>query len=73
VPTFTGNAVVAILQRLGLECISRETTKWIPMVGTAISATFGYQIVYRFGEKLLEECESATRESPAVGQLPRAA
>ena len=72
-PSLTGTAVIAILRQLGAEFIGRETTKWLPLVGTAISATIGYQIVYRFGEKLLEECESAVRETPGVAQLSQAA
>jgi uncharacterized protein (DUF697 family) len=72
-PTLTGNAVGAIFRRLGLECIGRETTKWLPLVGTAISATIGYQIVRRYGEQLLQECESAAGELPELVQLPEAA
>ncbi len=77
-PSWTGKAAGAILRQLGMESVGRETTKWFPVVGTAISATIGYQIVYRFGEKLLAECEAATTErpeteTPAIEQLPQAA
>lgn len=72
-PTLTGKVVGALLRQIGLECIGRETTKWLPVVGTAISATIGYQIVSRYGEKLLQECESATTETPELAQLPQAA
>jgi uncharacterized protein (DUF697 family) len=71
--TLTRDAIAAILKRLGAECVARETTKWFPVVGTVISATVGYQITYRFGEKVLEDCECAARGNARVEQLSKAA
>jgi hypothetical protein len=71
--TLTRNALAAILTRLGGECIARETTKWFPVVGTVISATVGYRVAYRFGEKLLEDCESALRSTSGPEHRSKAA
>jgi hypothetical protein len=39
-----------------------STSKWVPFVGTLVSAGLGYQLTYRFGDQLIDDCESAAKE-----------
>jgi hypothetical protein len=73
-PYVTGKATALALQRIGLDLLAREATKWIPAVGSVIAASIGYCMIYRSGEQLRKECEEAARASlagpPAPNQLP---
>jgi hypothetical protein len=61
-PYLAGKLVSTALAGLGLECLARETSKWLPLVGTVLSASIGYRMVHRLGEQLLNDCEVAARE-----------
>jgi len=65
-PYLTEKFVLAALRRAGGEALLRNTSKWVPFVGTLISAGLGYQLAYRFGERLIEDCEAAGKEIVAA-------
>lgn len=60
-PYLTEKFVAAALKRMGMEVAVRNTAKWLPVVGTVVSAGVGYQLAYRFGEQLIGDCEAAAR------------
>lgn len=60
-PYLTEKFIAVALRRLGTAVMVQNTAKWVPFVGTAISAGIGYHLAYRFGEQLLDECETAAR------------
>jgi hypothetical protein len=61
-PYLAEKFVAAALRRMGAEVLLKNTSKWVPFVGTLVSAGLGYQLTYRFGEQLIDDCESAARE-----------
>jgi len=64
-PYLAEKFVVAALRRAGREVAVRSTAKWVPVVGTLISAGVGYQLALRYGMKLIDDCEVAAREISA--------
>ena len=65
-PYLTEKFILAVLRRMGGKVLLKNTSKWVPFVGTLISAGLGYQLTYRYGEQLIEECEAAAREIVTV-------
>jgi predicted GTPase len=65
-PYLTEKFVIAALRRLGMKVTIRNTAKWVPLVGTAVSAGIGYHLAQRFGQGLIDDCESAAEEIMAV-------
>jgi predicted GTPase len=61
-PYLTEKFVAAALRRMGAEVFLKSTSKWVPFVGTFVSAGLGYQLTYRFGDQLIDDCESAARQ-----------
>jgi predicted GTPase len=61
-PYLTERFILAVLRQMGMEVALRNTSKWVPFIGTLVSAGLGYKLTYHFGEKLLEDCEAAARE-----------
>jgi hypothetical protein len=61
-PYLTEKFVLASLRRMGLEVWVKNTSKWVPFVGTLVSAGLGYKLTYRFGEMLIDDCEAAAKE-----------
>jgi predicted GTPase/uncharacterized protein (DUF697 family) len=58
----TEHAIMLILKAFGKAVAVREITKWVPFVGALISAGVGYKLTFRFGEQLVNDCESTARE-----------
>ena len=58
-PYLTEKFVVAALTKMGMKVAVKNTSKWVPFVGTAISAGIGYTLAFRYGEQLIDDCESA--------------
>jgi uncharacterized protein (DUF697 family) len=50
--------IAGLLPRLGLELVARESSKWIPFIGSVVAARMGYRMACRFGEKVVQECEA---------------
>jgi predicted GTPase len=61
-PYLTERFILAALRSMGMEVALRNTSKWVPFIGTLISAGLGYKLTYHFGEKLLADCEAAAKE-----------
>jgi predicted GTPase len=61
-PYLTEKFVAAALRRMGAEVLMKNTSKWVPFVGTLVSAGLGYQLTYRFGDQLIDDCESAAKQ-----------
>jgi len=57
-PYLAERVAAGFLPRLGLELVARESSKWIPFIGSLIAARIGYRMACRFGEKVLQECEA---------------
>lgn len=60
-PYLTEKFVASALRRLGMEVAVRNSAKWVPVVGTMVSAGVGYHLANRFGEQLIGDCEKAAR------------
>lgn len=60
-PYLTEKFVAGALRRMGMEVVVRNTAKWVPVVGTVVSAGVGYQLANRFGKQLIDDCEAAAR------------
>jgi hypothetical protein len=58
-PYVACKTIALTLQRIGLDILSREAAKWVPVAGTAIAARLGYRMFARAGEQLRQECEEA--------------
>lgn len=65
-PYLTERFVLSALRRVGVKAAARESAKWVPVVGTLISAGLGYQLAAHYGSKLIQDCESATKEVSAA-------
>lgn len=61
-PYLTQKFIISVLRRLGMKVAVKESAKWVPYVGVLVSAGVGYQLAYRYGEQLIDECEEAARE-----------
>lgn len=61
-PYLTEKFIIAALRRMGMETFVKNSSKWVPFVGTMISAGIGYKLTYHFGEQLIDDCESAARQ-----------
>ncbi len=61
-PYLTEKFIITALRRAGTEVAVMSTAKWVPFVGTLLSAGLGYKLAYGFGEKLIDECEEAAKE-----------
>ena len=61
-PYLTERFILAALRQMGLEVVLRNSSKWVPFIGTLISAGLGYKLTYHFGEQLLDSCEAAAKE-----------
>jgi hypothetical protein len=73
-PYLTEKFAVSALRRMGAEVLVRNTSKWVPFVGTLVSAGLGYKLAYHFGEVLIDDCEAAAREVlTALGEGEKAA
>jgi hypothetical protein len=70
-PYLAEKFVAAALRRMGAEVLLKNTSKWVPFVGTLVSAGLGYQLTYRFGEQLIDDCEFAAREVIASLEVDR--
>jgi hypothetical protein len=66
-PYLTERFLLTALRQAGGETLAKSTSKWVPFVGTAISAGLGYKLTYSLGEKLIDQCEAAARE--VIGSL----
>src|SRR5262249_6163334 len=51
-PLVVRKALATTLPQLGLELVARETTKWVPVAGSAVAAGIGYRMFQRFGAHL---------------------
>jgi uncharacterized protein (DUF697 family) len=51
----------ALLPRLGLDLVTRESAKWLPLFGSFIAARIGYRMTQHLGEKVRAECEAAAQ------------
>ena len=60
-PYLTEKFMLAALRRAGVEVMVQNTSKWVPIVGTAISAGIGYHLASRFGKQLIDDCEEAAQ------------
>ena len=58
--------VVTALERMGIETFVKNSSKWVPFVGTMVSAGVGYKLTYHFGEQLIDDCETAARQMIAT-------
>jgi predicted GTPase len=58
----TEQAIAMLLKSFGKSAAAREISKWVPFVGTLVSAGIGFRLTYRFGEQLVGDCESAARD-----------
>jgi predicted GTPase len=72
-PYLAERFVLMALRRMGKEVFLRNASRWVPYVGTLVSAGLGYKLTYRFGEQLIEECEAAAKEIVAKLAEPVAA
>jgi hypothetical protein len=61
-PYLTERFVLAALRQMGMEVVLRNSSKWVPFIGTLVSAGLGYKLTYHFGEKLLADCEEAAKK-----------
>ncbi|MBY0522732.1 MAG: 50S ribosome-binding GTPase [Gemmataceae bacterium] len=61
-PYLTEKFVVSALKRVGTKTILRNSSKWVPLVGTVISAGIGYRVASQFGDQLINDCEVAARK-----------
>jgi hypothetical protein len=61
-PYLTERFVLMALKGMGMDVLVKNSSKWVPFVGTLISAGLGYKLTYGFGEKLIDDCEAAARE-----------
>jgi small GTP-binding protein len=61
-PYLTERFLLMTLRSMGVEVLVANSAKWVPFVGTLISAGVGYKLTYSFGEKLINECEAAAEE-----------
>ena len=66
----TERFILAALRSMGMEVALRNSSKWVPFIGTLISAGLGYKLTYHFGEKLLADCEAAAKEIIQALQKP---
>lgn len=69
-PYLTERFVLAALRRMGGRVLVKSASKWVPFVGTLVSAALGYQLAYRYGEQLIDDCEAAAKE--IIGVLDEA-
>jgi small GTP-binding protein len=58
-PYLTERFLVMTLRTMGMEMLVANSSKWVPFVGTLVSAGLGYKLTYSFGDKLINECEAA--------------
>lgn len=68
-PYVTERFVLMALRGMGMDVLVKNSSKWVPFVGTLISAGLGYKLTYGFGEKLIDDCEAAAREM--IAELAR--
>jgi small GTP-binding protein len=61
-PYLTERFLLMSLRKMGMDVLVANSSKWVPFVGTLISAGLGYKLTYAFGEKLISECEAAAKE-----------
>jgi predicted GTPase len=61
-PYLTQRFILIALERMGMEALVKNSSKWVPFVGTMVSAGLGYKLTYHFGEQLIDDCESAARQ-----------
>jgi predicted GTPase len=61
-PYLTERFILTALRRMGMDVVLKNTSKWVPFIGTLISAGLGYKLTYHFGEQLLDSCEAAAKE-----------
>lgn len=65
-PYLTRRFLVTALEQMGMETAVKSSAKWVPFVGTMVSAGVGYKLTYHFGEQLIDECEAAARQMIAT-------
>jgi predicted GTPase len=65
-PYLTQRFIVTVLERMGMETFVKNSSKWVPFVGTMVSAGVGYKLTYHFGEQLIDDCEAAARHMIAT-------
>jgi predicted GTPase len=61
-PYLTRAFLARALGCMGADAAVKYSAKWVPLAGTLVSAGVGYKLTYAFGEKLIDECESAARQ-----------
>lgn len=61
-PYLTEKFLITLLRRMGVEVLLKSSSKWVPFVGTLVSAGLGYRLTYQLGEKLIDQCEAAAQE-----------
>jgi predicted GTPase len=74
-PYLTQRFILIALERMGMEMLVKNSSKWVPFVGTMVSAGLGYKLTYHFGEQLIDDCETAARQmiEAATADTERAA
>ena len=66
VPHLAERVITAVLCRLGPEFVTRETAKWVPLLGSLVAARLGYHLTRHFGHKLREACEATAEQVAAL-------
>src|SRR5262249_51895802 len=61
-PYLAERFILMTLKSMGMDVLVKNGSKWIPFVGALISAGLGYKLTYAFGEKLLDDCETAAKD-----------
>jgi len=65
-PHLAERVFTAVLSRLGPDLVVRETSKWLPLLGSLLAARLGYHMTRHFGHKLREECEATAEQAAPV-------
>ena len=56
-------ALLLLLKKAGISLASKEVSKWIPFVGTAIAALIGYKLTSSIGNDMLNDAEEIATET----------
>lgn len=54
--------IIILLKKMGLAVAAKSLVKWIPFIGSIVSAGIGYKTTLYFGEEMIDEAESVCRE-----------
>lgn len=57
----TKELLKSILAKMGIKIATKNLTKWVPIIGSAISAGIGYGSFVAFGDKHISDCAETIR------------